>query len=542
MKKILGIVMLFAAAASAAAMPARREGVVRTGSDGTEKTVYLHGDAFYHYITDGEGYWLDEETLLPLSAEARAIRQERGEARIAARRRVQQAQMETGTSRLLAPRGVVILVSYADVEFSSTNADMTEWAMGEDYRYNGATGSIHQYFYDQSWGQYDMQIDVVGPVTVSKNASYYGQNVTDYWGNSGDAHADELVVDACRLADAQGVDFSKYDSNNDGKVDWVVILYAGKGEADGGAASTIWPHQYDLSYTYMDIMLDGKTIDHYCCLNEIEGRTSARCGIGTFCHEFSHVMGLPDFYATDEATHKTLGSWDIMDYGPYNNNGNTPPNYSAYERWFMGWMTPTLVTQAASMSLPLLHESKEAVVITQNNKEISNILAPVPSQFYLIENRAKSGWDTYLPGEGMIVTKISWDKDKWQGNTVNNTASSMGIDLIEADGKTPSYSRYAKNGYSGKATDAFPAGADEFSTTFTIGSGYNIRTMTPHKITNISLQNGVITFDVDGGEKQGIENPSPALPSREGVKILRDGKLYIMYKGTMYNVQGKIER
>ena len=533
MKKILSIVMLFAAAASAAAMPARREGVVRTASDGTEKTVYLHGDAFYHYMTDGEGNWLDEKTLMPLSAEARAARQEHGEARIAARRRVQQAQMETGTSRLLAPRGVVILVSYKDTPFSSTNADMTEWAMGEDYRYNGATGSIHQYFYDQSWGQYDMQIDVVGPVTVSKNASYYGNNVTDYWGNSGDEHADELVVEACRLADAQGVDFSKYDSNNDGKVDWVVILYAGKGEADGGEASTIWPHQYDLSYTNMDFKLDGKTIDHYCCLNEIEGRTGARCGIGTFCHEFSHVMGLPDFYSTQQnSTHKTLGAWDIMDYGPYNNNGNTPPNYSAYERWFMGWIEPTLVSSASTVTLPLLQETGAAAVITKTGKAISNILAPNPSVFYLFENREKSGWDKYIPGKGMLITKVSWDRNKWLNNTVNNTASAMGVDIIEADGRAAYYD------YQGKARDAFPAGATSFTTSFTTSSRLLVEPYVNHEITNIRLLNGVITFDVDGGEQQGIEATPSDSPTR-GEKILRDGKLYIMYKGTMYDVQGR---
>ena len=109
----------------------------------------------------------------------------------------------------------------------------------------------------------------------------------------------------------------------------------------------------------MSFQLDGKTVDHYCCLNEIDGSSNKRCGIGTFCHEFSHVMGLPDFYATNQASHRTLGSWDIMDYGPYNNNGNTPPNYTAYERWFMGWIEPTLLNTACSVTLPRCRTARQ---------------------------------------------------------------------------------------------------------------------------------------------------------------------------------------
>lgn len=243
MKKILGIVMLCAVAASVTAVPARREAQVRTAADGTEKIVYQNGDETFHYLTDAEGRWLDEETLMPMSEEKRGERLKvKGESRMAKARR---AKEETGTDRLLSPRGAVILVSYQDEAFQQTNADMTAWAMGETYTYNGATGSIHQYFYDQkTWGQYDMEIDVYGPVTVSRNASYYGSND---W-NGDDRHPDELVQEACQLAHNEcGADFSKYDSDGDGKVDWVVILYAGKGEADGGASTTVWPHQYELS-------------------------------------------------------------------------------------------------------------------------------------------------------------------------------------------------------------------------------------------------------------------------------------------------------
>ena len=512
MKKLVGIVMLCAVAVSAIAVPARRDGIVRTDANGNEKIVFLHGNESFHYMADENGTWLDEETLLPMSEE---VKQSKVESR-KSKAKVRRAKEDTGTDRLLSPRGAVILVSYQDLAFKQTNEDMTAWAMGETYTYNGATGSIHQYFYDQSWGQYDMEIDVYGPVTVSRNASYYGSND---W-NGDDQHPDELVKEACQLAHNEcGADFSKYDSDNDGKVDWVVILYAGKGEADGGASSTIWPHQYELSYTGMDFQLDGKTVDHYCCLNELDGQTGKRCGIGTFCHEFSHVMGLPDFYATNQASHRTLGSWDIMDYGPYNNNGNTPPNYSAYERWFMGWIEPTLLNTACSVTLPPLQDSKAACLITESGQGISDILLPLPSTFYLLENRQKKGWDAYIKSSGMMITKVQWSKTKWANNTVNNTSSKLGVDIIEATPNTSSYTD--------RATDLYPYGATEFTK------------VADYQITNIDMENRIVTFNVNGGGQAlllDVESIKQADVKTQ--KIIENGRVVILREGLKFDILG----
>lgn len=512
MRKLFGIVILCAVAASAIAVPARRDGMIRTAADGTEKMVLLHGNETFHYMTDADGNWLDEETLLPMAEEMKSERlKNQNESRMVKARR---AQQETGVSRLLAPRGVIILVSFKDKAFAQTNEDMTQWAMGEKYDYNGATGSIHQYFYDQSWGQYDMQIDVVGPVTVSQNMSYYGKN--DWQGN--DQHPDEMVQEACKLADAQGIDFSQYDSDGDGKVDWVVILYAGKGEADGGGTNTIWPHQYELSYTGMSFKLDGKTVDHYCCLNELDGTTNQRCGIGTFCHEFSHVMGLPDFYATAEgATHRTLVNWDIMDYGPYNNNGNTPPNYSAYERWFMGWMEPRQMTAPENVTLRVLHEYREAILLCEGDHNLDG-LNPYPRTFFLLESRTLKGWDRYLPGQGMMITKIQYSPNKWINNTVNNYSNSLGVDIIEAKTNT--------NAYTGIASDLFPKGATNW---------YGFE---GHYVENITrdAKTGTISFIYDEGWPEGIEDvQKDDVPC---TKILRDGKVIIIRDGKTYDILG----
>ena len=240
-------------------------------------------------------------------------------------------------------------------------------------------------------------------------------------------------------------------------------------------------------------------------------------------------MGLPDIYSTDaSSTHKTLGQWDLMDYGPYNNDGNTPPAYSAYERWFMGWFTPTLLKDTATYVLPDLSESKAAGYINSIGKEISDVTSPNPSIFYILENRQNYNWDAYLPGEGLIITKISYNAYDWKQNTVNYSATKMGIDLVEADGKTPTYNRSnPRNGYFGKAKDAYPAGSEEFTA------------VNKYQVTNIALENEQISLDLNGGGEKETLATAFVVPAMEGKqKVIIDGQLYIMYKGTMYNVQG----
>lgn len=523
MKKIFNIVILCAVAVSAAAVPARRDGVVRVQSDGSEITVYQHGDEFFHYLTNEQGEWLEEDAkgdlhvVSPLSEEAIVAR--RAESKFAKPVRRATSATQASTDRLLAPRGAVILVNFTDQAFQSTKEEMVEWAMSDSF----PTGSIHKYFMDVSYGQYDLQLDIFGPVTVSKESTYYGQN--DSRGD--DKYVDVLIKEACQLAAAnEGADFSKYDYNNDGKVDWVVVLYAGKGEADGGSASTIWPHQYKLSYTGKAFNLNGKTVDHYCCLQEIDGQTEERAGIGTFCHEFSHVMGLPDLYTTlPKLYHKTMGSWDIMDYGPYNNDGNTPPAYSAYERWWMGWIEPTLLTGAGTISLQTLNKAKAAAYLTENGTAISNILSPSPSTFYMLEYRVQTGWDKYLPGRGLIVTKIKYNLSKWANNVINNDPDNMGVDLIEADGSAPSYPN--KN-YFGKAGDAYPQGDDAFTD------------VENYQITDIRFVNGLLTFDLNGGDETTVLDVQPVADGQTAMKVIRNGKLVIVRENYTYDLLGRM--
>ena len=496
MKKIGLLIVFSALVCSAWAVPARRGGIVTTQPDGSQITVYQHGDEHFHWITNEKGDWLkmDNDGFYRVTE---ALSAEQVEARrVASSKRAAMAAYPLN----VAPRGLVILVNFTDVAFTTEKAEMdsmltaVNYTRNYSYTYRGkqynirSQGSARQYFEDVSFGQYNPHFDVVGPVTISKEHSYYGENNS----KGRDSKPEYMIEEACKLADTEcNVDFSQYDNDGDGYVDFVFVIYAGYGEADGGGANTIWPHAWNLYQAAgRRCEVDGKVIDLYACGNELDNFSKKHTGIGTFCHEFSHVLGLPDLYVTNTASHTTMNEWDIMDYGPYNNEGNTPPAYSAYERFFLGWLQPRLITEPENITLEELNSSNTALMITEGDS--ANLIGndPNPTTFYMLENRQKEGWDEHLPGHGMMLTKVQYNYNRWYQNTVNNSSSKMGVDLVEANGK-------ASN--SGKATDLFPAGASEY-----LG-------ITNHAIEGIEEVDGVIKFKYKGG----VENPNTAIEDVE---------------------------
>ncbi|MBR6492462.1 MAG: M6 family metalloprotease domain-containing protein [Paludibacteraceae bacterium] len=439
-----------------------------------------------------------------------------------------------GTVRVF-PRVPVILVSYPDMPYRLNRADIDSMFNAQHFDLDGATGSVRQYFYDQSSGAYNPQFDIYGPVTVGNNYAHYANR------------ASKLVLEACALMD-DSLDFSLYDTDGDGTVDLTYCLYAGPPASDGNyidktwisnSSNLVWPHYHTISAagTYgLTSTFDGKKIDEYEVSSELDGCFSSAtkavmAGVGLACHEFGHGLGLPDIYSTtDQTTHKTCGQWDVMDYGCYNNNVHTPPCYSAYERWFMGWLTPQLINKAANVTLQALSSSNTAAYITTSGEAISTVTRPNPNLFYMLENRQPTGWDAYLPGHGLIITRINYRSTWWTGNTVNVTAGNLGIDLIEADGDAPTYQAGVKNGFYGKLTDAFPFGASSY---------YGI---TNFSITDIEetegLNEGLIRFKVNGGDPTGVERQESSVKSRE--KILRDGQMVIVRDGKEYDVLGRL--
>ena len=342
----------------------------------------------------------------------------------------------------LAPRGLLILANFADTTFASNNTQLAfdSLANGDNYTYMGATGSCKAYFTAQSNGKYSPNFDVIGPVTLPHTSAYYGTDTKS--GNGDDRYVVDFVLDACAEADKLGVDFSQYDNDEDGTVDFVYIIYAGFGQADGGAETTIWPHNWDLIsalyykntnqseyYAYYDDndsliynlpTIDGKMLYTYACSNELNS-TKARSGIGTICHEFTHVLGLPDYYITDDKYEYlfkyTPGAWSLMGYGNYLNNGNTPPNFSIFDKYYLGWVEPAVLNNNATYQLPA--DGKTGYMIARNDAHVE--LGPYRTDtVYYLENRQKEGWDEYLPGHGMLIWRVMYDEEKWHDNSPND--------------------------------------------------------------------------------------------------------------------------
>lgn len=330
----------------------------------------------------------------------------------------------------LSPRGLVILVNFSDLAMTKLDhASADSMFNGSAYHYGGAYGSVQQYFSDQSNGAYVPEFTIVGPVTLAHEHDYYGTNSENSYSNGNDQYNADLVIEACLLAEEQGVDFSLFDHNNDGEVDFVYIIYAGTGEADSGKSTDIWPKSGQLSsliyygmtnqeeYNWWNrLQLDGKVIENFACSNELDGRHRDRDGIGTICHEYSHVIGLPDIYDSRYGTNYqqglTPGQWSLMDAGSYNNDGITPPNFAAWDKYFCGWITPEELKNARDITLPI----GDAYYIAG---ALADVRPTSQSTIYYVENRQQQGWDQYLPGHGMIIWQVTFNRWAWEYNTVN---------------------------------------------------------------------------------------------------------------------------
>lgn len=323
-----------------------------------------------------------------------------------------------------SPKALVVLVEYLDVPFKTSDPyeyfnDMLNL---ENFSRNGATGSARDWFIYNSNGMFNPNFDVYGPIKLKHNRRYYGGN--DSYGN--DSKPEEMVIEAIEALDDE-VDFTQYDTNGDGYIDNVFVFYAGEGEADSSKSEAVWPHSYDLEYARPrdTFEYDGVILNHYACSNEIDYQYKRADGIGTFVHEFSHVMGLPDLYATTYSSAVTPSEYSVLDYGPYNNQGRTPPNYSSFERNALGWLTPKMFMEDENIILePLIHTNDCYLVPTERDTE-----------FFLLEYRQRVGNDTYIPAGGMIVWQIDYDDYKWLYNSVNNSAGHQNVMMLKADNR-----------------------------------------------------------------------------------------------------------
>ncbi|MBR1788889.1 MAG: M6 family metalloprotease domain-containing protein [Bacteroidaceae bacterium] len=495
-RALCGMMMLamVLCAATAYAVPAK-PGQTRTLTltDGTTVTARLVGDEHGHFwlgqdgrayqvSTDGKTYRAVDVEAVKSRAQARRAQNNARRARRMAPRKVGEVGSITGQKK-----GLIILVNFSDVKFQTANnkALYQRIANEENFSYGDFKGSMYDYFKKQSLGQFELTFDVVGPVAVSKTQSYYGGNDS----NGDDQNPATMVIEALKLVDSQ-VNYANYDWDGDGEVEQVYVVYAGQGEADGGSDDTIWPHEWELSSAaqYGDgsgaQTLDGVTINTYACGGELNGDSNI-AGIGTMCHEFSHCLGYPDFYDTDYSGGQGMFAWDLMDSGSYNDDGYQPAGYTSYERWVAGWATPTELTTTQQVSnMPDLQASGQSYVIYNPGNQ---------NEYFLLENRQKTGWDASLPGAGLLILHVDYSSSAWSSNTPNDDPSHQRMTWIAADNQYQ-YTTYQGTKYyteSGAKNDPFPYGnVNAFGPTTTPAAKfYNKNTNTNTYYLDSSVEN-----------------------------------------------------
>ncbi len=425
------------------AVPAYRGPITHTQPDGTEITLYRSGDENHKELRDADGrlmYITDEGEALPMDSSI-LYRVQTEEGSEAGKKFIFSGSSFPSEG---SPRALVILVEFADRSFSIPNPhEFYDRMLNEEgFSDYDATGSARDFFVDNSHGVFTPQFDVYGPIQLSNIMKYYGEN--NLYGD--DKRPYEAVIEAVEALNDE-IDYTQYDTDEDGQIDNVFIFYAGYGEADSNIYNAIWPHSADLDEFRLgkEYIYDGKKLNRYGMTCEIDYSYRRPDGIGTFVHEFSHVLGLPDLYSTTYSGTFTPGHYSALDYGPYNNQGRTPPNYSIFERYSLGWIRPASIDESCSCLLNPIHESNMGIIVPTDRED----------EFFLLENRQQEGWDTYIPGHGMLVWHIDFDQDQWDMNSVNNNKYHLYVDIEEADNHRSENTR---------AADTFPGtkGVTEF--------------------------------------------------------------------------------
>lgn len=486
--------------------------------DGTEVKAQLVGDEFLHYYVseDGTKYVQDESTGLyrkmtdEVTAQRRAAVR-RAQAQGRQKRMLRKAQASNvfqGTKK-----GLVILAEFTNSKFKSGHdlALYRRIANEVNYSDNNFRGSIKDYFKAQSHGQFELDFDVAGICQLQHPYAYYGKNNSQ----KEDVKPGEMVAEACLWAHEHGINFSKYDWDGDGEVDQVFVLYAGHGEASYKDANTIWPHMYYLSASDYGkpLSLDGVTVDTYACSSELNGDGNLD-GIGTFCHEFSHCMGFPDLYDTSYAGWFGMGDFDLMCSGSYNGDSKCPAGYSAYEKAECGWLTlkdMTDVEKETSIAgvQPMSADGDAYVIKNKGHKD----------EYYILENRQKTGWDAEIPGSGLMVTYVDYDPYVWaydipntndvyyDANDVKRTNDHARLTIFRAGKGTDLY---------GVASDLYPYGSNNSLTATsspaatlhnTNSDGSNYMHI---DINNIAVKSGKASFTLSN---RNAGTDTPVIPS-----------------------------
>lgn len=570
MKKLyLMLSMLFAFGAAANAIPAKKLQKVITLTNGTQVSVELRGDEYLSWWegTDGTAYRataddtvfeaFDLEAQKPAAA-ARRARAEQG--RVARLARVKNSlkgaddkMRGLGGDHITykgVKKGLVVLVDFKNKKFADGH-DLEYYKNvinGKDFsdEEEGYVGSVRDYFLAQSNGQFELDFDVVGPVTMSKNSGYYGGDGA----YQKDEKVYEMIKEACDGIQDK-VNLKDYDWDGDGEADQVFFLYAGLGQASGGSPGTIWPHESELRYWPCGVLSypTGK-INTYACANELQPETqgSSRyisAGIGTICHEFSHCLGFADMYDTTGGGGYGMSVFDVMDQGSYNGNGFVPCNYTAFERIYAGWVEPIELIDPATV--------KDMKSVSDYGRPFIMYNYKNTNEYFLLENRQNTGWDKGLYGSnGLLIVHVNYVPSRWANNSVNSSAEKIQCcTVVNADGSREN-TQYSLQGdlypYEVKGVtmnDEFTDESEPAAKLYTKNSDNSYALGIP--ITNIKRSKGSISFLVCGGDANNvIDNTfNGVVDGINGVTVANkaaDNRIYSIdgrYLGTDASALGK---
>ena len=572
MKKLyLMLSMLFAFGIAANAVPAKRIQKVIALANGTQVSVELRGDEYLSWWegTDGTAYRttatdenvfeaFDLEAQKPAAA-ARRARTEQG--RVARLARVKNSlkgaddkMRGLGGDHITykgVKKGLVVLVDFKNKKFADGH-DLEYYKNvinGKDFtnEEEGYVGSVRDYFLAQSNGQFELDFDVVGPVTMSNNYGYYGYD-SSY---QKDEKVYEMIKEASDAIQDQ-VNLKDYDWDGDGEADQVFFLYAGLGQASGGSASTIWPHESELRYWPCGVLSypTGK-INTYACANELQPETqgSSRyisAGIGTICHEFSHCLGFADMYDTSGGGGYGMSVFDVMDQGSYNGNGFVPCNYTAFERIYAGWVEPIELIDPATV--------KDMKSVSDYGRPFIMYNYKNTNEYFLMENRQNTGWDEGLYGSnGLLIVHVNYVPSRWINNSVNSSKEKIQCcTVVNADGSREISNTLSLQGdlypYESKGVtmnDEFTDDSEPASKLYNKNTDNSFALGIP--ITQIKRSKGSISFLVSGGDDNNVIDNTfkGVVDGINGITVAdktRDNRIYSIdgrYLGTDASALGK---
>lgn len=424
-------VAAFLAPAVAIAMPATPEVLVKTNPDGKQVRIRAHGNYQFNYVTDEDGLYIMELStdgywkravrngayLMNVEADIERLMEEKFGSATPMRPEVKTFDFDENGQSTFPTIGdnvhsLVVLLEYPDIPFTMDDpVDFYSRYLNEEgFEAEDLKGSARDFFIANSNGKFKPTFEVV-KYNMPQDHTYYAGSDSK-WHSTLEGVLRDLDKD---------IDFSRYDFDEDGLIDTVYFIYSGYGQADTQDTNYIWPHQSSLQSRRL--MLDGKQASNYACSNSLRGgihyinKDNFLTGIGTFCHEFSHVLGIPDLYHTkDPNAAMAPGKWTIMADGPYNDDGRTPPSYSAYERYICKWVDLEEAEAGKSYTLKPIVDESRGIRVSIPRRLGGNL----KDEFYVIENRTKKGYDEFLEDSGMLIWHVDFLKSAWIGNTVNN--------------------------------------------------------------------------------------------------------------------------